>query len=116
LVIRLADEALIKLAAGDNLVLAESLRRQLSAMNVELGGPSPQPLERLLVEWVMAYWLQVHYLDALISQKGEASAGHSEELWHRQDAAHKRHLAALKALATTRACRRAGGSMPVTWP
>jgi hypothetical protein len=97
-----AEGALIRLAAGNNLLLSESLLRKLSTLKEELGGESPTPLERLLIERVTACWLQVNYLDALVAQAQGSSPERVKLLLTQQDAAHRRHLSAIKTLATVR--------------
>src|SRR3954453_57936 len=52
-----AEGSLIQLAAGKNVLMAECLLRQLSAMKDELAGDSPSPLERLLIARITATWL-----------------------------------------------------------
>jgi len=96
-----AEAALIKLAAGTNLLLAESLQRKLHAMKNELVIESASPLERLLVERVTATWLQVSYFDALMTQP-TGSEARTRMLLRQQDAANRRYLAAVKTLATVR--------------
>jgi hypothetical protein len=97
-----AEASLILLAAGNNLLLAESLQRKLKALKDELGGESPSPLERLLVERATATWLQVNYFDGLLAQAKGANEAQARMLQRHQDAAHRRHLTALKTLATVR--------------
>jgi hypothetical protein len=97
-----AEASLILLAAGPNLLLSESLQRKLRALKKELGGESPSPLERLLVERATATWLQVSYYDALLAQAKGANEARLKMLQTQQDAAHRRHLTALKTLATVR--------------
>jgi len=97
-----AEASLILLAAGPNLLMAESLQRKLKSMKQELGGESPSPLERLLIERATATWLQVNYYDALLAQAKGANEGRLKVLQAQQDAAHRRYLAALKTLATVR--------------
>ena len=96
-----AEAALIKLAAGTNLLLAESLQRKLHAMKNELAIESASPLERLLVERVTATWLQLSYFDALMTQP-TGSEARTRMLLRQQDAANRRYLAAVKTLATVR--------------
>ena len=81
-------------------MLGESLQRKLAAMKKELGGESPSPLERLLIERVTATWAQVSYYDALVAQAKGPSEARAKMLQRQQEAAHRRHLAALKTLAT----------------
>jgi hypothetical protein len=97
-----AEASLILLAAGPNLLLSESLQRKLQTMKKELGGERPSPLDRLLVERAAATWLQVSYYDALLAQAKGANEGRLKLLQGQQDAAHRRHLTALKTLATVR--------------
>jgi hypothetical protein len=97
-----AEASLILLAAGKNLLLAESLQRKLKALKDELGGESPSPLDRLLVERVTATWLQVSYFDGLAAQSAAATEARLKLIIKAQDAAHRRHLTAVKTLATVR--------------
>jgi hypothetical protein len=97
-----AEGALIRLVAAKNLLLTESLFLKLAALKEELGGESPTPLERLLIERVTACWLQVAYYDTLVVQARESSPARLKMLQGLQDAAHRRHLSAIKTLATVR--------------
>jgi hypothetical protein len=97
-----AEGALIQLAAGPNLLMAASLLRKLKALKDELGGESPSPLERLLVERITTTWLQITYYDAHSAQATGAREARSKLLLRQQDAAHRRHLEAVKILATVR--------------
>jgi hypothetical protein len=97
-----AEASLAMLAAGPNLLLAESLKRKLAELKAELGGESPSPLERLLVERVTATWLQTNYHDGLVAQAAGAGEARLKVLRQMQDAAHRRHLASLKQLAVVR--------------
>src|SRR5215471_7343292 len=95
-----AEAALIRVAAGTNLLLAEALQRKLHALKKELTSESTSPLERLLVERVTATWLQLSYLDALMTQSTGSSEARSKMIQRQQDAAHRRHLTALKTLSS----------------
>lgn len=94
----------LDLVAGPDLLVAESVRCKLDEMKAELGGPSPGPLEVLLVERVLACWLQAHYADASYAQaRGPGStAAVRTELMKRQESAQRRYLASLKQLAVVR--------------
>src|SRR6516164_1103310 len=73
-----SQAAWLRLVAGRNLLLLESARRKAEQLRAELAGPAPSPLERLLVERVVACWLQVHYADAAYAQlKGTNPAQHT---------------------------------------
>lgn len=97
-----ARDAWIRLIAGTDLVLKESLVRQVEAMQTELAGPAPSPLETLLIERIGATWLQVAYSDAAVAQAGDISLKQAEHARKRQDSAHRRYLQAIATLATVR--------------
>src|SRR5262249_38677471 len=88
--------------AGANLLLAESLQRKLKALKDELCDETASPLERLLVGRVTATWLQTAYFDALMTQSTGSSEARTRMLLRQQDAANRRHLAAVKTLATVK--------------
>jgi hypothetical protein len=56
----IAERALVNVAAGENLVLKEAVEKTMDSMRAELAGSHPTPLERLLVDRIVACWLQVH--------------------------------------------------------
>ena len=51
------ERSLIEAAAGKNLAFREALGPKLDRMRAELAGPSPTPVERLLVERIVTCWL-----------------------------------------------------------
>jgi hypothetical protein len=95
--------SMVRIYAGDDPLLQEVLPRTLEAMKAELAGEYPSPLERLLVERVVATWFLLQYFEALYAQ-------HRDELtmaqdYHHQnclDRAQKRHLSAIRTLAQMR--------------
>jgi hypothetical protein len=97
-----AQGALVKLAGGDNLLMCESLMRQMAALKAELMGESSSPLEKLLAGRVAACWLQTAYYDALVAQNQKCTLAQTKLLLQQQEAAHRRHLSAVKTLATLR--------------
>jgi hypothetical protein len=97
-----AQAAWLQLVAGPNLLLREAVGRKVEELKAELGGGSTSPLERLLVERAAATWMHVCYCDALAAQAKGASEAQSRVMERQRDAAHRRHLTALKALATVR--------------
>ena len=99
----IAERALVKVAAGENLVLKESVEQTMDSMRAELAGPHPTPLERLLVDRIVACWLQVQYADAVYAQ-GMKDLGIAWGDYHqrRQDRAHRRYLSAIRSLAQVR--------------
>jgi len=54
--------------------------------------------------------VQVNYLDALVTQSTGSSEARSKMIQRQQDAAHRRHLTALKTLANVRKLLRSAPS------
>ncbi len=94
--------ASVELIAGGDLALRESLSRVVEALEAEVAGPSPTPLERLLAARVAATWLQLHHADAAAAHASGGTARQVGFTNRRQDSAQRRHLAAIGALATVR--------------
>jgi hypothetical protein len=99
-----AQEAWLQLLAGTDYLLAESVRLKVGALRRELGTEGASPLEKLLIERVVACWLQTHYADALYAHaKGPGSTPSvRQELMKRQESSQRRYLAAIKQLALVR--------------
>jgi hypothetical protein len=98
-----AELSFIEAATGKNLMFKEALARKLELMRAELAGPDPTPLERLLVERVVACWLQVQDADVRYAQgQKDCTLALGEYQQRRVDRAHKRYLSAIKALALVR--------------
>jgi hypothetical protein len=97
-----AKESWIDLIAGHDLALKELLGRRAEKLRDDLAGPDPTPIERLLVDRIIACWLQVHHADAVVAQSPDMSPRQAEFARRRQDSAHRRYLTAIGALATIR--------------
>jgi hypothetical protein len=100
-----SQAAWLQLIAGPNLLLRESVERKAEQLRAELAGPEPSPLEKLLVERVVACWLQVQYADASYAQLQNPSPGQHTAALKRQAGAQQRYLHAIKTLATVRKLR-----------
>ena len=97
------ENAVLKRLAGDNLPAREGMKLRLQDMRVELAGPVCSPLERLLVERVVACWLQMQYADAMYAQRSpDLNLVWTEHYQQRQDRTHRRFLSACKSLAQVR--------------
>jgi hypothetical protein len=93
-----AQSSWVALVCGSNFAMQECLQRKVAAMRAELAGPAPTPLEKLLVERVIACWLQVSHADDIVAQGGGiVDSKVAEFAVKRQDAAHKRYLSATSA-------------------
>ena len=97
-----AEAALLAKVCGDNRVFAECVRRKLETLRLDMSGPSPTPIERLLVERVVACWLHVYQADHQAALNLEKSVGMCEQLARIQDRAQKRYLSAIKTLVVVR--------------
>jgi hypothetical protein len=108
-----AEYSMIRLAANGNPVVAEALAQKLGSVKVDLRGSSSTALEELLINRVALTWLQLAYLDVMWAQRPTAlSAFGVEQLERQQDRAHRRFLAAIRALAVVR--RLLGSSVEVS--
>jgi hypothetical protein len=99
-----AQGAWLQLVAPRDVLLYECLERKMEELRAELSGPDPSPLEKLLVERVVACWLQCEYADILYAQNRDqpSSVAIRKELMARQESAQRRYLASMKQLATVR--------------
>jgi len=97
-----ATESLIDAMTGKQLVWREAILQHLDRMRVELAGPNLSAIEKLVVDRVIACWLQVYHADLIAAQAGTVSLQQGDYLQRRQDRAHNRFNAAVKSLATVR--------------
>lgn len=99
----IAETALINLVAGNHAVTRKGLRKKLAAMREELAGPGAPPLERLLVERVVACWLQSYSADLAYARiLDDPWSNEAEHGQRRQDRAARQYLKALRSLAMVR--------------
>jgi hypothetical protein len=100
-----AERGWIGLLAGESPHVKESLLRQVAVMRAEIAGPQPSPLESLLVDRVVASWLQVRYFEiaTVAHNTGQTPTSREAQSLSRQvDAAQRRHLAAVRGLMDAR--------------
>jgi hypothetical protein len=99
------QDAWLDAITGKNRLVREAYQRQSDELRRELLAAGDSALERLLVERVVATWLQVCHADSVYAAMLKAD-GHSFALGtyyqRRQESANARHLKAVKALATVR--------------
>jgi hypothetical protein len=97
---RHAEDALIRKHAGENVAVWEELFCKAAALRAELAGPASTPLERVLVERIVACWLHLYHLEMVYAgSHGMEWAAHHQRCL---DRAHKRYLSAIKTLAVVR--------------
>ncbi|MGO9177913.1 MAG: hypothetical protein ACLQBX_15325 [Candidatus Limnocylindrales bacterium] len=98
-----AQNVLVNLVAGKSALTREALQRRLAAMRAELEGPNASPLEGLLVERVVACWLQSYSADLSLARAlKELPLKDVEYFQRRQDQAARQYLKALVSLAQVR--------------
>jgi len=100
--VAMSEEAWLKRMSEGDLLLSESLRRQVQQLKLDLVGPTPTPLEKLLADRIVAAWLAVH--DAEICEaSGEPTGGKLAAMrLKRLESANKRFHAAVKSLSVAR--------------
>ena len=93
-----AEESWIGVIGGTDLGLAEALRRRAATLKVELVGPKPTAIERLLAERVVATWLYTNWADAMVARVSAPEASASTRLLAfaeaRAERAQRRHAEA----------------------
>ena len=97
------QETLVREATGTNLLNREAIVRRLDSMHEELAGPSPSPLETLLVERITTCWLHLQFAEASYTENMK----HLDDRQHafhmkRMESAQRRYLQAIKTLAQVR--------------
>jgi hypothetical protein len=87
--------------AGHDLVVQEAIQSKLSALERELSGQQATRIEHLVIERILATWLQLHHAELWTTQSFDKPK--LAEYWARRQArAERAHLRALGALATLR--------------
>ncbi len=96
------EKSWVGLAAGDDLHLKESVTRYAAKLRAELTRPAASPVEKLLVERVVATWLQLNYFSGVEVNAiaGDASPKMLQLRARRQAQAQRQHEKALSALVT----------------
>jgi hypothetical protein len=99
-----AELSLINVMAGDNDVVKDAIGRKLKTLRAELRGADPTPLEKLLVDRVVAGWLALSYAEANYHQNLPKGLrwDDSEYMQRRLDRANRRYLSAIRTLVTVR--------------
>ena len=99
---RQATWAWLELISGGIRPLSEATAREMNALRLELAGPSPTPLERLLADRVVLCWLQVHHADMACARAEGLSIQRGDYYQRRQERAQRRYLSAIRSLACVR--------------
>ena len=104
----LVERAWIALLAADNPLSVESMKRTVAEMKAELAGEQPTRLERMMVEQVIANWMEVKYLEGSAAAAGRGSLEQANFRLKRLESAQRRYLEAIKMLTSLRAMMPSG--------
>jgi hypothetical protein len=74
----------------------------MELMRAEIAGPNPSPLERLLVERIIAGWLFLHMMESGYQRQFEHDLKLGDYMQKQIDRVHRRYLAAIRQLAMIR--------------
>jgi hypothetical protein len=105
-----ADRMLVKTISGGDPLMQEALEVRVRDMRQEIAGDSPTPLEAMLADRVVAGWLLVEVLEALISAQysrhvGDGKRASPTYLMQQSkilESATKRHMQAIQTIARVR--------------
>jgi hypothetical protein len=103
-----AERAWIELVVGTDQFAAESVRRRVAQLKAELQGPSPTRLEALLIDQISLTWLAAQHGEIQAASPAGGSLQQAAFRLRRAESAQRRHLTAIKTLATLRSLSPAG--------
>ncbi len=98
----MTEQAWIEQIAKKDLLHGQSIRRHVEKMRMDLGGPSPTPLEQVVVDRIVVCWLATQY--AVLAEAASKGDGNkvAELKIRRAESMNRRLLAAAKSLGTIR--------------
>ena len=92
----------------DRALGVESMSRVIADMKVDLLGTHPSRLIRMMVDQIIALWIEIKYLDSIATTPGQSSIAQTTLLLKRRDSAHTRYMGAVKTLTMMRTLAPAG--------
>ena len=96
------EKTWLRLAAGGNSLVEESLRREAARLRDELLGTSTAAMERLLVDQIIACWLQLKQAEMAAGSDQLTSLLQRRFFDQRLERAQRRYFGAMKLLAQVR--------------
>jgi hypothetical protein len=100
------QNALARQMFHNHTLASEAVMQELKILHSELAGPSPSPLERVLVQRAVICWLWMQDADLRYANARQQEGGLDLDLHEahqrRQDRAHRRFLSAVRTLALVR--------------
>ncbi len=100
--VALSEGAWLKRLSQGDLALSESLRRQVQQLKLDLVGPAPSPVEKLLADRIVAAWLAVNDAELCEASREHSGGKLAAMRLKRLESANKRFHAAIKLLAVAR--------------
>ena len=100
--VKLSEETWLKRLSEGDLLLSESLRRQVQQLKLDLVGPAPSPVEKLLADRIVAAWLAVNDAELCEASREHSGGKLAAMRLKRLESANKRFHAAIKLLAVAR--------------
>jgi hypothetical protein len=88
--------------------LSNATTQAMTALHLDIVGPAPTTLERLLADRIVLCWLQVHYADIVCARAQDGRLQQREYYQRCQERAQRRYLAAIRSLACVRRLLRPG--------
>ena len=98
----LAERAWVAALAADHPVAVESMKRTVAEMKAELAGENPTRIERLLVDQVVACWMEAKYLEAVAAEPGRGSLEQADFRLKRLESSQRRFMTAMRCLTDVR--------------
>ena len=96
------ETAWVKLLAGNDLLTQECLHREAERRRTELLGDDPTPIERHLIETIVASWMQVKHAEMQMGKSHGATDTQLTFFHKRLESAQKQHRAAIDQLVKIR--------------
>jgi hypothetical protein len=106
----LVERAWTSVISADNPLVIEATTRTIAEMKADLAGDQPTRLELMMVDQVVAQWMEVKYLEAASAEGGGSPLANDSLRLKRLESAQRRYFHAITMLTTVRALAPAGGA------
>ncbi len=98
----LVEQGWLDRIAASNLLLGQSIRRQVEALKKDLGAESCSALQKILIDRIAACWLGVQFAELTLATDDTGASRLAQAKRQCLESANKRLLAASKTLAVVR--------------
>lgn len=97
-----AEESLLVAMLDEQEGAKTCVREKMKQMRKELGWQESSALESILIERIVATWLDLYFAEVVFHQWKGGSIPEGKYKQHRIDRSHRQHLSVVKMLATVR--------------